>query len=100
MSTFFDFPILYNVKSGQPLTNMAEADTMMAGCTALTINGNDRLVVSCSSDGSVRVSHYLLHIKCVKLELGTCQIRLECCLQVHFVSIYHAIKYNVFLLSF
>ena len=35
---------------------MAQADTMMAGCTALAMSPDDRLVVSCSSDGSVRVS--------------------------------------------
>ena len=44
------------MESGEPITNMAQADTMMAGCTALAMSPDDRLVVSCSSDGSVRVS--------------------------------------------
>ena len=57
VSTFFDFPILYDVKSGQPLTNMGETDTMMSGYTASAISANDRLVVCCSSNGSVRASH-------------------------------------------
>ena len=44
------------MESGETITNMAQADTMMAGCTALAMSPDDRLVVSCSSDGSVRVS--------------------------------------------
>ena len=61
-TTMFDFPILFDVATGEATgqQNMAVADTMMAGCACMRLSPNDALVVSCSTDGSVRVSAPLL----------------------------------------
>lgn len=49
--------MVFDVASGQPTNeNMNQADTMMYGCSCLRLSPDDKLVVSCSVDGSVRVS--------------------------------------------
>ena len=56
VTTFFDFPMLFDAKTGKPLNEgLSQADTMMYGCSCLRLSPDDRLVVSCSTDGSVRV---------------------------------------------
>ena len=51
----FDFPMIYNIKTGEPLQGSSNPDTMIAGCSCIVLSSDDKLVVSCSTDGSVRV---------------------------------------------
>merc|ERR1712062_247399 len=37
--------------------NFGQPDTMMAGCTCIRLSPDDEWVVTCSSDGSVRVTN-------------------------------------------
>ena len=55
MTTFFDFPMVFSVETGQPLGDMGKMDTSMAGPGALKISPDGQLVAVSSSDGSVRV---------------------------------------------
>ena len=56
VTTFFDFPMLFNTETGEPSQDMNQMDTNLAGCTCLRMSPNDKLIAACSSDGSVKVS--------------------------------------------
>ena len=55
-STFFDFPVVYDVDQAQPGNfNPESMDTMMSGCTVLRISPDGRWVAAGSGDGAMRV---------------------------------------------
>lgn len=56
VSTLFDYPIIYDVDTGEGIST-SQPDTMMSGCAYLQVSPDDKLVVSCSTDGTVRVRH-------------------------------------------
>ena len=56
VTTLFDYPMIFDLHTGQPLKNISQSDTMMGGCTCLLTSPDGKLLVSGSTDGSVRVT--------------------------------------------
>ena len=67
VTTFFDFPMVFSVESGESVSDMSRMDTMMSGPGACKISPDGKLVAVSSSDGSVKV---------VELTTGEIQVNL------------------------
>ena len=55
LTTFFEFPMIFDVETGHSDFNQANADIMMSGSTCAIFSPDDQLAVAGSTDGSVRV---------------------------------------------
>lgn len=57
VGVFFDFPMIFNVRSGEP-ENSSQMETAEYYCTCLSVSPDDRMVLSASTDGSVKVMDF------------------------------------------
>ncbi|CAH1783942.1 unnamed protein product [Owenia fusiformis] len=55
ITTFFEFPMVFNVSTGETESDMDDTDVMMSGASCVVLSPGDRYCAVGSSDGSVRV---------------------------------------------